>query len=47
MADDYAIAVRPVHTSLITLALSVLATLSVRVLLVEDDGTVCELQIEV
>ena len=42
LADDYAIAVRPVHTRLVALALSVLATLSVRVLLVEDEGTVRE-----
>ncbi len=43
LADDYAIAIRPVHTRLITPALSVLATLSVKVLLAEDDGAVREL----
>src|SRR6266550_2981313 len=43
LADDYAIAIRPVHTRLIGPALSVLAALSVKVLLVEDEGAVREL----
>ena len=42
-ADDYAIAIRPVHARLVTSSLSVLARLAVNVLLVEDDGTVREL----
>ena len=43
LADVYAIAIRPVHTRLISPTVSVLARLSVKVLLVENDGSVREL----
>lgn len=38
LADDYAIAIRPVHVRLVTQAIPALRELSVKVLLVNDNG---------
>jgi len=43
-ANDYAVAIRPVHRRLISQAMPALRELDIRVLLVTDDGTVEEMR---